>query len=349
MNQDIETGFLATPLAELALSNGWINDHLRCLLIGGDQLRHFPYSLPSTTKLINNYGPTETTVVATSGQIVPKATTISIGRPIANTRIYLLDGQGEPVPLGAVGEIYIGGAGVARGYLNRPELTAELFLPDPFSPHPEARMYRSGDLARYLPDGNLLFLGRRDQQLKIRGFRIEPGEIEAHLRAHPAVREALVIAREDHSGEKRLVAYYLTAEGVAVDASDLRAHLSTRLPEYMIPAAFVMLDSWPLMPNGKLDRNGLPVPELHAYAVHEYEAPEGEIEIALAQIWSKLLKVDRIGRHDNFFELGGHSLLAMSIVAHARDAFNVELPMTAMFQSPTVEALACQISDMKWN
>ncbi|MCK1475766.1 AMP-binding protein, partial [Bradyrhizobium sp. 197] len=210
---------------------------------------------------------------------------------------------------------YIGGAGVARGYLNRPELTAERFLADPFSGEVGARMYRTGDLARYLPDGNLEFLGRIDDQMKIRGFRIEPGEIAARLVEHASVRDAAVVACEDRSGEKRLVAYVVTAAEHAGEAEEtelagtLRTHLGARLPEYMVPSAFVRLAALPLTPNGKLDRKALPPPEDDAYARAAYEAPRGEIEIALAQIWAELLGLERVGRHDNFFELGGHSLL----------------------------------------
>ncbi|MER8621991.1 AMP-binding protein, partial [Mesorhizobium sp. M1409] len=213
------------------------------------------------------------------------------GRPIANTRVYLLDGHGAPVPFGAVGELYIGGAGVARGYLNRPELTAERFLADPFSGEPGARMYRTGDLGRYLPDGNLEFLGRNDDQVKIRGFRIEPGEIAARLCEHAWVREAAVVAHEDRADAKRLVAYVVAAEAGSDHedgstlAATLRAYLSARLPDYMVPSAFVQLAALPLTANGKLDRKGLPAPDDDAYARAAYEAPQGEIETTLAQIW----------------------------------------------------------------
>ena len=245
-----------------------------------------------------------------------------IGRPIANTRIYLLDSHGQPVPLGAVGEMYIGGAGVARGYLNRPDLTAERFLADPFTPHEGGRMYRTGDLARYLPDGNLEFLGRNDHQVKIRGFRIEPGEIEARLTEHAAVREAVVMAREDVAGDKRLVAYVTLALENPVESDELigalRSHLGAHLPDYMIPAAFVRLDTLPLTPNGKLDRKALPAPDGGAYTRRGYEAPQGEVETTLAQIWEELLGVEQVGRHDNFFELGGHSLLAVRLINRVR-------------------------------
>ncbi|NHB63813.1 non-ribosomal peptide synthetase, partial [Photorhabdus sp. RW14-46] len=254
-------------------------------------------------RLLNAYGPTENTVTATCQEIASPSDDRSIGRPLKNTRIYLLDKTGQPVPLGSVGEIYIGGVGVARGYLNLPALTAERFLPDPFSDRPDARMYRTGDLGRYLlPEGNLEFLGRNDQQVKIRGFRIEPGEIEARLLAHPAVHEAVVLAQGDGM-EKRLVAYVVAAaeEGLV---NSLRTHLSAVLPDYMIPAAFVRLDHLPLTPNDKLDRKALPVPDSEAFARQHYEMPQGEIETRLAMIWRELLGVEQISRHDNFFALG---------------------------------------------
>ncbi|MBP2239442.1 acyl carrier protein, partial [Sinorhizobium kostiense] len=255
------------------------------------------------------------------------------------------------VPFGAVGELYIGGAGVARGYLNRPELTAERFLADPFSGEAGARMYRTGDLARYLPDGNLEFLGRNDEQVKIRGFRIEPGEIAARLCEHALVADAAVVARPDATGDKRLVAYVVAK---AADGSDeaggaelpaaLRAHLGGLLPDYMVPSAFVRLDVLPLTPNGKLDRKALPVPDDEAYARRAYEAPQGEIETLLAGIWEELLGIERVGRHDNFFELGGHSLLAVRLLARLTEALAVELPLATLFATPTLAELARESS-----
>ncbi|KTT64436.1 AMP-binding enzyme, partial [Sphingomonas sanguinis] len=247
--------------------------------------------------------------------------TAPIGRPIANARVYLLDGHGEPVPLGATGEIYIGGAGVARGYLNRAELTAERFVPSPFVEGD--RLYRTGDLARYLPDGNIEFLGRNDHQVKIRGFRIELGEIEARLAEHADVGEAVVVAREDEAGDKRLVAYVVAAGDAAAAtaperAAVLRAHLGALLPDYMVPAAYVALEALPLTPNGKLDRKALPAPEGDAFTRQAYEAPQGPVEEALAAIWSELLGVEQVSRHDNFFELGGHSLLAIRLLSRVR-------------------------------
>ena len=323
---------------------------LRQVSTGGDAM-----SLPAVSawfcrsghrpQLFNAYGPTEATVNATLLRVEQALDVASIGRPISNTQVYLLDEGCQPVPLGAVGELYIGGAGVARGYFNRPELTAECFLIDPFSSIPGARMYRTGDLARYLVDGNLEFLGRNDHQVKIRGFRIELGEIEAHLTNHPAVREAVVLALgEGHN--KRLVAY-LVAETEVADESSLvgvwRAHLAARLPDYMVPAAFVRLDVFPLTPNGKLDRKALPHPGEQAFARRAYEPPCGEVEIALAVLWQELLDVERIGRHDHFFELGGHSLIAMRLLGRVGQEFDSAIPLVSLFNHPTLAGLAAAI------
>ncbi|MBS9440045.1 amino acid adenylation domain-containing protein, partial [Photorhabdus noenieputensis] len=291
-------------------------------------------------QLLQAYGPSEGTTFTTVYPIVALAqgvTRIPIGRPIANTRIYLLDAYGQPVPTGAIGEIYVGGDGVACGYLNRPDQTAERFLTDPFSDQPDARMYRTGDLARYLPDGNLEFLGRNDQQVKIRGFRIEPGEIENRLVEHPAVREAAVSALGD-GPEKRLVAY-VVAEAHEGLAMSLRDHLSAILPDYMVPTAFVRLDAFPLTPNGKLDRRALPTPDNEALARQVYVAPQGETEMALATIWRELLGIEQISRYDSFFALGGHSLLAVRMIGRLR---HLGLTLTArdLFQSPVLSDLA---------
>ncbi|WP_246763555.1 non-ribosomal peptide synthetase [Rhizobium sp. 007] len=304
-------------------------------------------------RLIHCYGPTETTTFAatyTVGPMQEKALGVPIGRPIANTRVYLLDGHGAPVPFGAAGELYVGGAGVARGYLNRPELTAERFIASPFVAGD--RLYRTGDLARYLPDGNLEFLGRNDEQVKIRGFRIEPGEIAARLCEHALVRDAVVVAREDGAGGKRLIAYVVAAAEQAGEAekSDLagalRAHLSACLPDYMVPSAFVRLSALPLTPNGKLDRKALPVPEDDAYARRTYEAPQGAVETALAAIWEELLGIERVGRHDHFFELGGHSLLAVQLMSRLPQALGVEMPLTTLFARPTLADLALSVGEV---
>jgi acyl carrier protein len=267
-----------------------------------------------------------------------------IGRPIPNTRVYVLDGGGEPVPVGVAGELHIAGEGLARGYLGRPELTAEKFIADPFGAA-GARMYRSGDRVRWRADGQIEFLGRIDGQVKLRGFRIELGEIEARLREHPAVREAAATVREDAPGERRLVAYF-TAQGEdGADTAALRAHLSARLPDYMVPAAFVRLDALPLTANNKLDRRALPAPEGEAFAAAAYEPPAGALEETLAQIWAECLGLERVGRHDNFFELGGHSLLAARVIALVRERLGAELPLQLMFASPTVAQLAAGLGD----
>jgi aryl carrier-like protein len=236
--------------------------------------------------------------------------------------------------------LYIGGVQVARGYLNRAELTAEKFVPNPFASEAGERLYQTGDLGRWLADGNIEFLGRSDFQVKVRGFRIELGEIEARLREHEGVREAVVVAREDIPGEKRLVAYYTGAEET-LSAEGLRGHLSVGLPEYMVPAAYVRLESMPLTSNGKLDRKGLPAPEGDAYAVQEYEAPEGETETVLAGIWEELLHVERVGRHDNFFALGGHSLLAVTLMERMRRR-GLVVDVRSIFATPTVAGLASE-------
>jgi acyl carrier protein len=293
--------------------------------------------LISGLKIVNGYGPTEASIFCTTYASHRNASRIApIGRPLGNTQIYILDSRGQPVPVGVAGEIYIGGAGVARGYLSRPELTAERFLQDPYSKDPTARMYKSGDLGRWLADGNIEYLGRNDQQVKIRGFRIELGEIEAKLMAQEEVREAVVLAREDQPGDKRLVAYVVAREGCTPDAAGLRANLAQELADYMLPAAYVLLEAFPLTANGKLDRKALPAPEGDAYCSRGYEAPQGEIEEALAAIWSNLLTRDAIGRHDNFFELGGHSLLAIQVMTKVKHEFDVDIPLDRLFANPTI-------------
>jgi amino acid adenylation domain-containing protein len=320
------------------------------LIIAGDTLTSSQTERWSHGRqLINAYGPTEATICATMHSCqVGQSGNPPIGRPIANTRIYILDAYGEPVPVGVAGELYIGGAGVARGYLNRAELTTEKFLKDPFVDEPEARMYRTGDLGRWLPDGNIEFLGRNDFQVKIHGFRIELGEIESRLMEHATIREAVVVAREDTPGDKRLVAYYTAAEAETdPGAGQLRSHLSSVLPEYMVPAAYVRLESLPLTPNGKLDRKALLAPESDAYSTRGYEPPEGETETKLAEIWAEVLKLDRVGRHDNFFELGGHSLLAVRVVTRIWEMFSAEASIRDLFEYPELPLLADHILNLQ--
>ncbi|QIO34958.1 non-ribosomal peptide synthetase [Bradyrhizobium sp. 1(2017)] len=296
---------------------------LRVLVLAGELPRaELIKGLPAGIAVFNGYGPTEATVCATSWLRTPgfDGDAAPIGRPLPNARIYLLDRFGAPVPLGAVGEIWIGGAGVARGYLNRADLTAERFVRDPFHGDADSRMYRTGDLGRYLPDGNIVFLGRNDHQVKIRGFRIEPGEIEFRLNEHADVVDSVVLVQRDHGGDMRLVAYVAARrdDGAGLDAGEfagaMREHLRARLPDYMVPSAFVRLDALPLTPNGKIDRKALPAPEDDAYARRRFEPPQGDVERIVANVWAELLGVDRVGRCDHFFELGGHSLLAVRML-----------------------------------
>ncbi|HEX8274268.1 MAG TPA: amino acid adenylation domain-containing protein, partial [Longimicrobiaceae bacterium] len=298
--------------------------------------------------MYNLYGPTEAAIDVTAWtcRSSDRDTSPPIGSPIWNTRAYVLDAGLEPVPVGVAGELYVAGAGLARGYLNRPGLTAERFVPDPFGGEPRsgARMYRTGDLGRWLPDGTIEFLGRNDHQVKVRGFRIEPGEIEARLLAHPEVREAVVLAREDAPGDKRLVAYYVAAEGT--EAEKLRAHLSEQLPEYMVPAAYVRLAALPLTPNGKVDRGALPAPD-GALARGRHAAPRTPVEEVLAGIWAEVLRLEHVGVDDGFFALGGHSLLATRLVSRVRELFGVELPLRALFEGPTVSELAGRVEALR--
>ena len=347
--QGITTLFLTTAVFnQCAAAAPDAFGRLRFLMTGGERCDPAAFArvleAGRPQHLIHCYGPTEATTYATTYEVSAvdaSQATIPIGRPIASTQVYLLDTQGEPVPVGVAGEMYIGGAGIARGYLNREALTAERFIPDRFSGQPGALLYRTGDLALWQADGNLVHLGRNDFQVKIRGFRIELGEIEARLASHPAVREAVVIAREDSPGNKRLVAYIVASE--EIDAAALRSHLSVSMPEYMVPAAYVMLAALPLTPNGKLDRKHLPAPEADAYAASGYVAPEGETETALAAIWSQLLRVERIGRHDNFFSLGGHSLVAVQMISRIRQAFAIEVAISTLFAYPVLLDFSAQL------
>jgi acyl-coenzyme A synthetase/AMP-(fatty) acid ligase len=321
---------------------------LRTLIVGGDALdagvirRVLQRGAPQ--HLLNGYGPTETTTFAITHEIKSvgeHASSIPIGKPISNTRIYILDRGGRLAPQGVAGEIHIGGDGVALGYLNREDLTAERFVPDPFAKTPGARLYRTGDLGRHASDGTIEFLGRKDQQVKLRGFRVELGEIEARLAHCAGVREAVVLARDDGAGGKRLVAYCAVDASAepAVDAQALRMQLAQHLPDYMVPAAYVLLDALPLTANGKLDRQALPQPEGEAFVTREYEAPIGEVEQTLAQIWAEVLQLERVGRHDNFFELGGHSLLAVSVIERMR-ATRLDTDVRSLFMEPTLAAFS---------
>lgn len=296
------------------------------------------------TRLINEYGPTETVVGCCVYEVRPedpKTGPVAIGRPIANTQLYILDANLQPVPAGVKGDLYIGGAGVARGYFNRPELTQKKFVPDPFSGQSGARLYKSGDLARYRQDGTLEYLGRVDDQVKVRGYRIELGEIEAALAAHPKVKSCTILALEETPGNKQLVAYAVPQANQSLVADDLKEFLKRSLPEYMVPAQFVFLDSFPLTQNGKIDRKALPAPShANVSAAHEFVAPRNETEKKVAAMWVELLKVDKIGIHDDFFDLGGHSLMAIKALSRIREEFDVDLPLATLLQAPTVAQLA---------
>jgi len=339
--------FLPTALAERIMMLEWPpTTALRFLLTGADTLRHYPPDgLPF--KLINNYGPTEVTVVATSGP-VPLGVALqelpTIGRPIANTQLYILDEHLRQVPIGEPGELHIGGVGLAKGYLNRPELTAQRFIAHPFSDGPGARLYKTGDLARYLPDGQIAFLGRIDHQIKIRGYRIEPDEIVSLLNRHPAVQTSVVVAREDAPGDKRLIAYVVLTSGRQVTASSLRETLMTYLPDYMVPALFVRLQTLPMTPNGKVDRAALPAPDTtNTLRDGDIALPSTPTQERLAEIMAPLLGLEQIGIDDNFFMLGGHSLLGTQIIMRVATTFGVTLSLLILFQSPTIRQLSAEI------
>jgi amino acid adenylation domain-containing protein/thioester reductase-like protein len=321
---------------------------LRYLIVGGDSLdpkviaRVLRTSPPA--KLLNAYGPTEGTTFTTThviNEVDDNTVCIPIGAPIANTEVYILDTRLQPVPIGVAGELYIGGDGVADGYLNRPELTAERFVADTFGRTPGKKLYRTGDLGRWRPDGAIEFLGRNDHQVKIRGFRVELGEIQARVEQHPAVKEAVVLTRPDETGQKQIVCYLSAKNPLSAPAiDDLREHVRRSLPHYMVPSAFVLLDKLPLNANGKVDRKALPEPELSAYGVDTSEAPQGEFEHRLAALWQNLLGIQRMGRHDNFFELGAHSLHVLQLLMRVKEAGGVPIGVKDVYNCPTIHDLA---------
>lgn len=330
---------------------------LKKVISGGEVLpielqeRFFAWS---DVELQNTYGPTETSIDVTfwvcrpENEFGSRQQVVPIGRPIANTQIYILDSGLHPVPIGVPGELCIGGVGLARAYLKRPDLTAEKFVPNPFSEKPGARLYKTGDLARYLPDGNIEFIGRLDNQVKIRGFRVELGEIEAVLGQHSAVREAVVVAREDTPNNKRLVAYIVPSQSPAPVAGELQRFVKEKLAHYMVPSAFVFLDMLPLNPTGKVDRRALPAPDAsRPDLAGAFVAPRNSVEEILAGIWAELLKIESVGIHDNFFDLGGHSLLATQVMSRIAKVFHVELPLRSLFERPTVAALAGCIEETR--
>ncbi|ACC84846.1 non-ribosomal peptide synthetase [Nostoc punctiforme] len=331
---------------------------LRQLLAGGDVLSvtHVQKFLNTVEncRLINGYGPTESTTFTCCYDIkapLKPGASIPIGRPIANTQVYILDSHLQPVPIGITGELYIGGDGLAREYFNRPDLTAERFIANPFSPDSQSRLYKSGDLARYLPDGKIEYLGRIDNQVKVSGFRIELGEIEIALLQYPAVKEAVVIVREDAPGEKVLVGYFVaeTGQDSPQIISELRRFLKQQLPEYMVPKIFMALEALPLNANGKVDRRALPKPDsLRPELEANYVAPRTPIEQQIADIWTQVLNVRQVGIYDNFFELGGYSLLGIQVVSRLRQALQVEILMSNLFELPTVADLAERVETLRW-
>jgi acyl-CoA synthetase (AMP-forming)/AMP-acid ligase II/acyl carrier protein len=346
ISQGLTISFVPTPMTERLLALRWpAETKLRMVLTGGDTLHNYPTpDLPFL--LVNNYGPTECAVVATSGLVPARRSENrlpSIGRPITNTQVYILDEAMREVPAGTPGEIYIGGLGVARGYRNRPELTAERFIPNPFNGD-GTRLFKTGDCAQTLPDGELAFLGRFDEQIKIRGFRIEPNEIVAALNEHPAVSQSVIVAREITEGDNRLVAYFVPKAGHIATVSELREFLGARLPAYMVPAMYVTLDTIPLTPNGKVDRNALPAPDAsNTLGEDVFHAPQTEIEQIVAGILAPLLGVERVDVEANFFALGGHSLLGIQLISRLRDSLGVELSLRTVFEAPSVAELSAEI------
>ncbi|WP_143076270.1 non-ribosomal peptide synthetase, partial [Stigmatella erecta] len=339
--EGVTLSFLPTPLAEVVLAEEWPEGlALRALLTGGDRLRR-RLRPGQKSRLMNHYGPTENTVVATWAPVVGEAGTLPpIGRPIANAQAYVLDKGLHPVPVGVGGELFIGGDSLARGYLDRPELTAEKFLPNPFSTQPGSRLYRTGDLVRWSSAGELEFLGRVDQQVKIRGYRIELGEIEAVLAQHPAVREAVVVVRESGPEVKQLVGYAVAQGGERPSKAELRTYLRERLPEAMVPSAIVLLDALPVTPNGKVDRRALPVPDEGYGSDDTAMAPQTDFERAVAAIWQEVLHVAKVGTNDRFFDLGGNSLTILEVQKKLSAALSLDVKLTKLFQYPTIASLA---------
>jgi amino acid adenylation domain-containing protein len=347
VREKITISFAATPLAEQMLKLAWPKETaLRFLLTGADTLHQYPpASLPFT--LVNNYGPTECTVVATSATVLPQKSADrlpAIGRPIDNTEIVILDSKMKQVPAGTIGEIYVGGANLAKGYLNDPALTAERFVENPFSAG--AKLYRTGDMGCYLPDGQIAFHGRADDQVKIRGYRIELNEVVSALNRHPAVRESVVSTSENGTAEKRLVAYVVPMAPLP-PVSELRDFLAKELPEYMLPAAFVKLDALPFAASGKVNRSALPAPtEDNMLRDETFLGPRTPTEQRVSAIVASLLGLERVGVNDNFFYLGGNSLFGTQVIARLRDAFNVDLPLLKLFDHPTVADLAAEVERM---
>ena len=324
---------------------------VRLVIIGGekasrDAWRRWKQRAGSAVKLINAYGPTEATITATLHAAGKDEEALLIGRPIANVCAVILDDNLAPVPVGAEGELHLAGAGLARGYLNRPELSLRKFIPNPFPEFPSERLYKTGDLARFRPDGTLEFLGRRDGQVKIRGHRIELGEVETALSSHFAIWRAAAAVREDAAGKERLVGYFVPRKGSSPRISELREFLKTKLPEYMLPSSLIRMESLPMAPSGKVDREALPKPgDSRPELEQPFVAPRTPVEEVIAGIWGEVLGLNRIGVHDNFFDLGGHSLVATQVISRMRQALQVEIPLASLFSLPTISALAERLAE----
>jgi amino acid adenylation domain-containing protein len=342
----------ATPATwRMLLEAGWKGDPGLKILIGGEAVSQKLANqlLPRSASVWNVYGPTETTIWSTLSKLEAGQSAVTIGRPIGNTEIFILDKMLQPVPIGVAGELHIGGDGLARGYLKRPELTAEKFIVHPLNPDRKARLYKTGDLVRYLPNGDIEFLGRIDHQVKIRGFRIELGEIETVLRQHPGINETVVLAREDTPGDKRVVAYFVPTRDATPTTAELRSFLKEKLPEYMLPSIFATLRSMPLTPNGKVDRRALPAPDQADLApTGTFAPPSDAVESQLVRMWESVLGVRPIGTRDNYFELGGHSLLAVKLMNRIEEAFGKTLPIATLLEAPTIEKLAAILRRKGW-
>jgi amino acid adenylation domain-containing protein len=374
LSADHITCLLLTPSTlEALMANTAIPDSVNTIGVGGEAVsRRMIRRVSRDSKagrMFNGYGPTEATIVCTVSLLIDRRSkargtegrrlveseqgVVTIGRPLPNMRAYILDRNLQAVPVGVVGELHVGGIGLTRGYLRRPDLTAEKFIANPFSADRGARLYKTGDLARYLPDGRIVCLGRLDQQVKVRGFRIELGEIETVLAAHPGVLQVAVVAHEtDRSDfskgvvDRRLVAYIVLSTEADASVSELRHHLRQELPDYMIPSLFITMDAMPLTPNAKVDRRALPAPNWARQRLREaYEAPRTLVEETLTEIFQEVLGLEQVGVHDDFFDLGGHSLLATRVVSRIRHALQVELPLRCMFEAPTIARLAGAVGD----
>lgn len=354
----LPTAYWHEIVSRLQMGNSGMPPTLRLLVIGGEKAlpeKLVPWQkvIGSRVALVNTYGPTEGTIAVTRYKLPGIAAEqssereVPIGYPIENTSVYLLDRWMQPAAVGIPGELYIGGEALARGYLNRPDLTAEKFVPDPFSGNAGDRLYRTGDLVRFLPGGNLEYRGRTDHQVKIRGYRIEPGEIESALEKHEAVKDAVIMAREDDPGLRKLVAYIVPREGTKPKINELRSFLKQHLPDYMLPSVFVFLQKLPLNSSGKIDYRALPKPDQSRADVEgELVGPRRPTEKVLMSIWIEILRLDRIGIHENFFELGGHSLLATQVISRIGDAFHIDMPLRRLFEQQTIAELSIAVEEL---